>query len=392
MRLTVARDQFTEQVTWVAKHVPSSPPVPVLGGIRIEITAATGTATIAAFDYEKAAQADVSVSGADTSEVVVAPAKRIANFVTKLPRRFDSLEVIVDGAHMTVRTLDGASSVRVLTMPAEDYPAPFPTVKSVIGTLPAEDFAAATARLAVAAGTDMTLPVLTGARLRVHDRTLEAFTTDRYRAAAIRLPIDTVDGAASPPTIVVPMTHLSAAGKALKSAGSISVGVEVFDDASPMSQKISRCTFAGGNRSLTFRLPDSDFPQIERFFADSYPAFATVPVRELAEAIHLVVVAAFDSGLDHTIHLNFATDQLTVHASHSDEAQADAVTPASLQHADTFAIAFNAKFLLSALKTLTTPTVRFELATSTKPSLLTEASGDELDTGYQHLLMPVRTQ
>lgn len=386
MKFTVSRDQFAEQITWVAKQLPPSPPLPVLAGVRIEVSAATSSATIATFDFEKAARAHVPVSDADTSGVVVAPAKRVARFLAKLPRRFDTLEVVTDASKLMVRTADRASSVTVLTLPADDYPTPFADVESVAGTIAAADFAAAATRLAVAAGTDTTLPFLTGAQLRFRDQTLEGVTTDRYRIAAVRIPTETVGEAALPPAIVVPMIHLSAAARALKSAGSVTLGIEVFDD----NSGIDRCTFTGANRSLTVRLADSStYPCMDRFFAADYSAFATVPVRALAEAVELVV-AAVDLGSDIPVRLDFGPDRLTVRTSYSDETQADAAAPASLRHADTFAITFRAKFLLTALKTFDSM-VRFELSTPNTASRLTEASGDERDTGYQHLLHPIRT-
>ncbi|MFD4183911.1 hypothetical protein ACFWPB_22880, partial [Rhodococcus sp. NPDC058514] len=58
MKFRVAREDFADSVAWVARSLPSRPPVPVLGGVLI--SADEQGLTISGFDYEVSAQVRIS--------------------------------------------------------------------------------------------------------------------------------------------------------------------------------------------------------------------------------------------------------------------------------------------------------------------------------------------
>ena len=63
MKFRVARDDLADAVAWVAKSLPTRPPVPVLGGILLEVRGST--LTVAGFDYEVSTRAEISVDTVD---------------------------------------------------------------------------------------------------------------------------------------------------------------------------------------------------------------------------------------------------------------------------------------------------------------------------------------
>src|SRR6185312_5583152 len=69
MKFRVARDDLADAVAWVAKSLPSRPPVPVLGGILLEVEG--GTLTVSGFDYEVSTRAELSVDAQDDGRVLV---------------------------------------------------------------------------------------------------------------------------------------------------------------------------------------------------------------------------------------------------------------------------------------------------------------------------------
>jgi DNA polymerase-3 subunit beta len=60
----------------------------------------------------------------------------------------------------------GAARFTLPTLPVEDYPE-LPAMPAIAGTLESDVFAAAVAQVALAAGRDDTLPVLTGVRIEI---------------------------------------------------------------------------------------------------------------------------------------------------------------------------------------------------------------------------------
>ena len=76
----------------------------------------------------------------------------------------------------------GAARFTLPTLPVEDYPA-LPAMPTTAGSLESDVFAAAVAQVALAAGRDDTLPVLTGVRIEIDGEQLTLAATDRYRLA-----------------------------------------------------------------------------------------------------------------------------------------------------------------------------------------------------------------
>ena len=68
------------------------------------------------------------------------------------------------------------------TLPVEDYPS-LPAMPSSAGVVDSDVFAEAVGQVAVAAGRDDTLPMLTGVRLEIEDDVITLAATDRYRLA-----------------------------------------------------------------------------------------------------------------------------------------------------------------------------------------------------------------
>ncbi len=73
MKFRVARDDLADAVAWVAKSLPTRPPVPVLGGILLEVRGST--LTVAGFDYEVSTRATVSVDTLESFPDATMPAE-----------------------------------------------------------------------------------------------------------------------------------------------------------------------------------------------------------------------------------------------------------------------------------------------------------------------------
>ena len=83
-------------------------------------------------------------------------------------------------------------------MPVEDYPQ-LPAMPQLAGTVAAEELAAAVAQVAVAAGRDDTLPMLTGIRMEIDGPRLTLAATDRFRLAVRELTWQPEDTGSPPP-------------------------------------------------------------------------------------------------------------------------------------------------------------------------------------------------
>ncbi|MGU3291261.1 DNA polymerase III subunit beta [Williamsia sp. M5A3_1d] len=384
MKFRVTRDEFADSVAWVARSLPSRPPVPVLG--CVVLTAGDTGLTVSGFDYEVSAQVDISAEVADEGRVLVS-GKLLADITRALPAK--PVDVALDGSRVAITC--GSSRFSLPTMPVEDYPT-LPEVPTVTGTVPAEVFAEAITQVAIAAGKDDTLPMLTGIRVEIENDTVVLAATDRFRLAVRELTWQPTSGDTA--AVLVPAKTLS---ESAKSAGS---------DGSPVSLALGSAGSIGSDgllgilgqgRQTTTRLLDAEFPKFRQLLPPSHTSMATIEISALTDAIKRVALVA-ERGAQ--VRLEFTDGSVLLTAGGDDAGKAEEEVPVSF-YGDPLTIAFNPTYLLDGLAALHTTAVDFGFTTPSRPAVLRPSTGDAPvpdDSGayaapasdFTYLLMPVR--
>jgi len=175
VRFRVERDVLAEAVAWTARSLPARPPVPVLAGLLLE--AGPDGLSLSGFDYEVSARVTIAADVLEPGRALVS-GRLLADISRSLPAR--PVEISTEGPK--VQLVCGSARFSLLTLPVEDYPT-LPEMPGVTGTLSSSLFATAVAQVAIAAGRDDTLPVLTGIRVEIDGDTVTLAATDRYRLA-----------------------------------------------------------------------------------------------------------------------------------------------------------------------------------------------------------------
>ncbi len=163
MKFRVERDVFAEAVAWAARSLPVRPPVPVLAGLLLEVSDSPAGLALSSFDYEVSANAQIDVTAAEAGRALVS-GRLLAEISRSLPAQ--PVDVSVEGTRVVVSC--GSARFTMPTLPVDDYPA-LPEMPTTAGTIGADVFAAAVSQVAIAAGRDDTLPVLTGVRIEIED-------------------------------------------------------------------------------------------------------------------------------------------------------------------------------------------------------------------------------
>jgi DNA polymerase-3 subunit beta len=395
MKFRVARDEFADAVAWVARSLPSRPPVPVLGGVLLSTgSSAQGDEggdsdglTISGFDYEVSAQVGVSAEVADSGRVLVS-GRLLADITRSLPNR--PVDVTVEGSRVNI--VCGSARFSLPTMPAEDYPQ-LPAMPSGTGSLPAEIFAEAVAQVAVAAGRDDTLPMLTGVRVEIEGSTVVLAATDRFRLA-VRTFTWAPDTTGISLAVLVPAKTLAESAKTL-TAGSGEVQLALGSAGSGVGEGL--LGLSGSGRRTTTRLLDAEFPKFRQLLPAEHAAMAEVVVAPLVEAIKRVSLMA-ERGAQ--VRMEFTSDGLRLTAGGDDEGKAEEELPADFT-GEPLTIAFNPGYLLDGLAVLHSERVSMGFTTASRPAVLRPAASDGAalegegpfpapDSEYTYLLMPVR--
>ncbi|CDR08402.1 DNA polymerase III subunit beta [Streptomyces iranensis] len=373
MKIRVERDVLAEAVAWTARSLPARPPVPVLAGILMK--AEEGALSLSGFDYEVSARVSVEADIEDDGTVLVS-GRLLADICRALPNR--PVEISSDGVRVTV--VCGSSRFTLHTLPVEEYPA-LPQMPTATGTVPGEVFASAAAQVAIAAGRDDTLPVLTGVRIEIEGDTVTLASTDRYRFAVREF-------LWKPETPDISAVALVPAKTLLDTAKSLTSGDTVALALSGSGAGEGLIGFEGAGRRTTTRLLEGDLPKYRTLFPTEFNSVAVIETAPFVEAVKRVALVAERNT---PVRLTFEQGVLILEAGSSDDAQAVERVDAQLD-GDDISIAFNPTFLLDGLSAIDSPVAQLSFTTSTKPALLSgkPAMDAEADEAYKYLIMPVR--
>jgi DNA polymerase-3 subunit beta len=272
----------------------------------------------------------------------------------------------------------GSARFTLPTLPLEEYPT-LPTMPEVAGTIGSDAFAAAVSSVAIAAGRDDTLPVLTGIRVELEGEELTLAATDRYRLAVRTLRWKPVDPSLSA-TALVPARTLAEAAKSLTSGAEVTVALAAGSTGEGL------LGLSGAARRTTTRLLDGEFPKYRSLLPDGSSATATVDTGALIEAVRRVSLVASRTS---PVRLSFSGDGVVLEAGGLDEAEAAEGLPATFE-GEPLTIAFNPAYLLDGLGAIDSDEARLAFTGATKPAVLTGKTGDDESGDYRYLLMPVR--
>ncbi|MEV0971589.1 DNA polymerase III subunit beta [Microtetraspora glauca] len=376
MMFRIDRDVLAEAVAWTARSLPARPSVPVLAGMRLEVTD-DQQLKLSGFDYEVSAEVTLEPQTGEAGVVLVS-GKLLAEITRALPAQ--PVDFVVEGAKAVVTC--GSARFTLLTMPVEDYPS-LPAMPPAAGRIGSDVFAGAVGQVAVAAGKDDTLPMLTGVRMEIEGDTVTLAATDRYRLAVRELKWHPEQPDLQA-IAMVPGRTLADTAKALGATGA-EVEIALSSVGGTGEGMIG---FSSAGRRTTTRLLDPEFPKYRSLLPTEFSARADLSTASFVEAVKRVALVAERNT---PVRLAFRGDEVVLEAGSGDEAQAVEVLPVEFD-GDEINIAFNHQFLLEGLGAIDSDVARLQFTTSTKPAILT--GGKPVDEGttpdYRYLIMPIR--
>ncbi|MBA0127282.1 DNA polymerase III subunit beta [Haloechinothrix sp. YIM 98757] len=376
-------------LTTVGVGLARRPGVPTLGGVLLD--GRDGDLTLTATDLETVATVRVPDAVRTSGRLLIdhTEATKLLAALVKGERKRDA-----DAAPVTVRTTDDGTAVLDVggyTMPVTTYrAAEFPTLPEAppaVAEIDRERFTTDARRVLVATGDDDTVPMVMGMQMRITPGTLTLAGTDRYRLAVATLAATTA--ATEERAVLFPARKLSAALKHC-AADRVRLGQDAAGE---------WVSLTCGTLTVITRPIDTQFPTVEELVPH-----AAVTARADREALtHATArAAAALEAKKHTARASHGQPTAAQVALTVDPAGSVSLAPVVREHADAVTapahpaevdglsepvrVLFTASYLRDALNTLDGDTVTVQLASPTRPVLLT---GTDPDT-YRHLLMPVR--
>ncbi len=386
VKFIVTKDDFSSALSWIARSLPAKPTQPVLRGILIN--AEDDTLELSGFDRETSNKIRINAQVDVPGRMLVA-GKLSSEIVATLPDK--PIIVEYDGTKVLVKA--GTSRFELPAMTIEDYPV-LPGMPAVTGTIDPTLFTEVVQQVAVAAGKDETLPMLTGVNMEINGEEITVAATDRYRLALRTFNWNpaTADAQAS---LLIPAKTLAEVARSVDSHYT-----DPIEIAAGTGEEIGTDGLLGvatDTRQTTTRLLDAKFPPVRPLLPTTHNAIATVEAAPLNEAIRRV---ALMSDRNSQVRLEFSEGQVTLSASGSEGGTATETLPCAFA-GEPLTTAFNPGYLRDGLSVIHTQRVFFGFTDAARPAILLpepkeipERNADGVfptpATEFTFLLMPVR--
>ncbi|HZC70368.1 MAG TPA: DNA polymerase III subunit beta [Jatrophihabitans sp.] len=375
MKFRVERDALADAVAWAARSLATRPTLPVLAGLMLRVEGEQ--LSVSGFDLEASTEVDLEVTAGAPGRALVS-GRLLADITRALPPH--PVDVTADGSRLSI--VCGAAKFTLPMMPVDDYPK-LPAMPTTAGTVTGAEFATAVGQVAIAAGRDDTLPMLTGVRLEIEGEQLTLAATDRYRLAVRELSWSPSDSTSASTQVLVPARTLAEAAKSLAQSDTLTIALSA-GGAGEGIIGFSGSTNGRASRATT-RLLDATFPPYRSLLPSEWASTAEIGVPALVEAVKRVALVTDRNA---PVRMEFADNTVALTAGGDDEGRAEEQLEVAYE-GEAITTAFNPQFLLDGLGALTTGTTRMLFTAPTKPVVLRPS--DAPDPGeYTYLIMPVR--
>lgn len=348
--VTVNADDLVREVKWMSRLNPGAAPTGVIMQVRILL----GALQLRRTDLDQYRESLITGTGADQSCIEIDT--ELIMDVMKLHKQGQAV-VSIDEDRLVIQV--SGQIIRVKGVPSQEFPEwpVFERDKERSAAVGAKKLS----RVMTSAGKDDLLPILGN----VAFDNGAMYATDRFRMT--RVVYDTTGFTALVPAAVL-RSFSSGDGMAIVATGNGSVAGQT---------DIPMVRVSSGGRSIVVRIPDGDFPNVERLIPES-PATKVMLSRDrLLEAAN---------GQRVTINVNGATMTVVGSNEDGDVEIEKSIKIIPIAESGPFTTTLLTRYLTDCLKAMNSGSVLFEATEPDKPLAFSD-----VDQATMHLVMPIRS-
>jgi DNA polymerase-3 subunit beta len=374
VKLSCLQENLKRGLAIVGRAVAGKSTLPVLSNILL--ASDDGRLKLAATNLEVGVTCWIGAKIEHEGAITV-PAKLLTDVVNSLPN--DKITIELDVRTQTIKLTCARFETNIKGIEAEE----FPVIPTAPDRAPAASFAPdalreAIDRIAFAAATDDTRPVLTGVQIRMRGDKATFAAADGFRLA--QRTVELATPLADPVELIVPARALSELARIV---GDSDEPVQII-----IAQAGAQVLFHTATVDLVSRLIDGKYPDIERVIPTNYATRTILDTQELAKAVRLasyfanasanIVRLTLESGGD------FGPGKITISANAAEVGDNKGAIDAMV-HGEGGQIALNVKFLAEAIGAIQTAQVALETQTAQSPAVFRPVGTE----GYVHVVMPM---
>ena len=374
MNFSIDRNVLLENLNLIARGLPVKTAMPVLNGIKMELTNEDL--------YLTSSNTDVSVQVVinheslqikETGKIVV-PGNYFIQIIRKINSKTVDISLIEDKI-IVIKAERSEFKLNLLSV--FDYPnIDFVCLDKPL-VLSAKNLRSIIRETAYATSANEKRPILTGVSLKYADHKLVAIATDSFRLSQ---KITELDNEFDNFNIVVPYKSLDELSKAL----------ELYNDDVEVYFNKIKIVFKFKNILFQSRLLDGAYPDTSRLIPAEFPVKVRFNKDELLAAIDRVsLLSNKDKDNQYNVvRFNIREDHVVEVSSSSTEIgnAIEEIVPTEPIEGPALKIAFSAKYITDALKSFVSPEVELCFTGEVRPFI---CKGD-LDYNLTALILPVR--
>ena len=315
---------------------------------------------------------------------ITVPARLLTEFVNSLPS--ERIDIELEQGSGVLKLSCGQNKANIHGADPSEFP-PIPTVEDgIAASVDPAVLRAAINRVAFAAATEESRPVLTGVELKLGGEKFSLAAADGFRLAvqhgALNAPVDTEM------KVIVPARTLNEIGRLLSDQEE---PVEIV--MSPAKGQVLFRVTGSQTIETVSQLLQGSFPNYEQLIPQSYETRAILDLPALLRAARTVAIFARDGSNIIRLHVvpgeNGDSQGKVIISAKSEEVgdNEDEVVADTIEGGEG-KIAFNSRYLLDVLQVLERGKVALETTTSSSPGVFKPTDSEE----YIHVVMPMFVQ
>lgn len=377
MKFEIMRDHLLDGLNDVMKAVSSKTTIPILTGVKIDVTndgiyltGSDADITIQTFiPVEENGQQIITVL---TTGSIVLQAKMFNEIIRKLPTNDVQIEVI-NGTHAHI--LSGKSEFHVIALDSIEYPL-LPEISTDREFTIAADLLKSIIRETVfAVATSESRPVLTGVNWQLKNGEFICVATDSHRLAQRKTILNMLpEGEHS---VVIPGKSLNELNKILEDSSNL---VQIVLTNQQVLFKTERVLFFS-------RLLEGNYPDTSRLIPEEYKTTITINGKILLQAIDRASLLAREDR-NNVVRFETLKENTVEISSNSPEiGKVEEKIQVLTLEGESLKISFSAKYMMEALKAVDGQDVILQFTGTMRPFIIRSVHDDAI----LQLILPVRT-
>lgn len=377
MKFDIMRDHLLDGLNDVMKAVSSKTTIPILTGIKLDVTNEGLTLTGSDADITIQTFIPIEENGDQLINVtetgsIVLQARMFNEIVRKLPTNDVEIEVS-NGLQTHIRS--GKSEFHLIGSDASEYPLLPEVSTDKQFSIPADLLKSIIRETVFAVAASESRPVLTGVNWQIHGDELICIATDSHRLARRKTTLEHLPTDVS--SVVIP-------GKSLNELNKI-----LGDSTNPVQIVITnqQVLFKTENVLFFSRLLEGNYPETSRLIPEEFKTNITINGKSLLQAIDRASLLAREDRNNVVRFETFDGNIVEISSNSPEIGKVEEQIPVETLEGENLKISFSAKYMMEALKAIDGQDVVIQFTGAMRPFTLRSIHDDAI----LQLILPVRT-